>query len=327
MPLCNAGGTTDDDVSQRSFLVYESYCSRGEECTFERAAAIFFGVILKRSRNAPSLGKLRSLRTPWLALSLLAHLACGSSHVDDPAASSPDGGLGVLGDGSLGINLCGKAGCVCQPFSATCSDGKARACKVDGSGYVDFVCDPLQGMTCATDGCKGACAPPELGQSYIGCDYYPTVTLNPVWSGFDFAVAVGNASTSPGPCATVTRGSASVATATVDTAGIQIVKLPWVAELKGGDLDACQEPPGTGEQPPHRGGGLPTSQRCAGHRLSIQPAHLRDPLTAPPMCPVGTSCPGGKEPSCKSFSNDASLLTGQRDDRELRRSFVAIAPK
>ena len=134
MPLCNAGGTTDDDVSQRSFLVYERYGSRGEECTFERAAAIFFGLILKRSRNAPSLGKLRSLRTPWLALSLLAHMACGSSHVDDPAASSPDGGLGVLGDGGLGLTLCGKSRMRLPAEQGTCSDGKHARAKWTGRG-------------------------------------------------------------------------------------------------------------------------------------------------------------------------------------------------
>ena len=200
----------------------------------------------------------------------------------------------------------GKAGCVCQPFSATCSDGKARACKVDGSGYVDFVCDPLQGMTCANDGCKGACAPPELGQSYIGCDYYPTVTLNPVWSGFDFAVAVGNASTSPAH-ATVTRGSASVATATVDTAGMTLSSSRGWPSSKGAISTPAKSPPNRGSSRLIAGGAYRLRSDVPVTVYQFSPLTYEiDP--APPMCPVGTSCPGGKEPSCKSFSNDASLL-------------------
>ena len=31
-----------------------------------------------------------------------------------------------------------------------------------------------------------------MTRSYIGCDYWPTVTTNPVWSIFDFTVVVAN---------------------------------------------------------------------------------------------------------------------------------------
>jgi hypothetical protein len=94
---------------------------------------------------------------------------------------------------------CSSSGSVCQPGEASCSGGKAKACRADGSGYVEFECDPVPGMTCEPSGCKGQCAETWTVASYIGCDYYPTVTLNPVWSGFDFAVAVGNASDRYGP--------------------------------------------------------------------------------------------------------------------------------
>ena len=82
--------------------------------------------------------------------------------------------------------------CVCSPLVGTCQDGTATMCRADGSGTVTFQCDPVQGMTCDPDGCKGACAPAQLGSSYIGCDYLPTVTINPVYTGFNFAVAVSN---------------------------------------------------------------------------------------------------------------------------------------
>src|SRR5262249_41428850 len=41
------------------------------------------------------------------------------------------------------------------------------------------------------------CAPANLGDSYIGCDYYPTVTGNTVGTLFDFAVAIANTSNEP----------------------------------------------------------------------------------------------------------------------------------
>ena len=83
----------------------------------------------------------------------------------------------------------------CSPGAATCEGGTATWCSPKGE-LLTFTCDSLQGLSCEADGCKGACALSEVHDSYIGCDYYPTVTLNPVWSGFEFTVAVSNASTS-----------------------------------------------------------------------------------------------------------------------------------
>jgi hypothetical protein len=196
--------------------------------------------------------------------------------------------------------------CICQPGEASCADGKAKACKADGSGFVEFECDPVQGMTCEPSGCKGRCAETWTTTSYIGCDYYPTVTLNPVWSGFDFAVAVGNASDAPAHV-TITRGSAMVATDTVDKDGIRIFKLPWVPELKGGDVNACQNPPEPGNTRIVAGGAYRLRSDVPVTAYQFSPlAYEITPV--PAECPVGTQCPGGNDPACKSFSNDASLL-------------------
>ena len=182
---------------------------------------------------------------------------------------------------------------MCQAGAGTCADGKARACRADGSGYVEFDCDPVQGMTCMPDGCKGQCSLSEIGASYIGCDYYPTVTLNPVWSGFDFAVAVGNASDQTAHI-TVTRGSTSVASQTIEKAGIQVIKLPWVAELKGGDVNACQEPPEPGNTRLVAGGAyrLRSDVPITVYQFSPLTYEIDPP---PAECPVGTQCPGGLE--------------------------------
>jgi hypothetical protein len=206
----------------------------------------------------------------------------------------------------VGITPCADDHCVCIPQAGSCTAGKGRLCRADGSGFDEFDCDPTQGMTCASDGCHGTCSPGELGPSYIGCDYYPTVTLNPVWSGFDFAVAVANTGTTDAHVI-VTRGSATTATTTVMAGGLEIVKLPWVPELKGGDVDACQNPPAPG---------LTRLVAQGAYRLrSDAPVTVYQfsPLTyeidpPPADCPVGTKCPGGLEAACKSFSNDATLL-------------------
>src|SRR5262249_41480983 len=138
-------------------------------------------------------------------------------------------------------------GCVkCAPLEASCADGVGRICREDGSAIDVFDCDPKQGMTCEPDGCKGVCAPPEVTTSYIGCDYYPTVTLNPVWSGFAFAVAISNASDAPADVI-ITRGDDTVRELRIGVDALEVVPLEWVAALKGGDQDACQIPPEPGD--------------------------------------------------------------------------------
>jgi IgGFc binding protein len=198
-------------------------------------------------------------------------------------------------------------GCVtCTPKSASCSGGMAKTCKEDGSEWQTFECDPMQGMTCDPDGCKGDCTPPNLSHTYLGCDYYPTITLNPVWSGFDFAVAVANA----GKAATnvvVTRDATDVTTKTVAPGALEVITLPWVTELKGGDVDACQLPPDPGLTRVVKGGAyrLRTDQPVTVYQLSPLSYQI-DP--APAACPVGANCPGGFGTDCLSFSNDATLL-------------------
>lgn len=198
-------------------------------------------------------------------------------------------------------------GCVvCTPGEATCAAGRATACSEDGSRLWEFDCDANQGMTCEAGRCEGACTPPSLANGYLGCDYWPTVTPNPVWEGFDFAVAVANAGDQPAEVL-VTRGSSVVRTETVPAAGVSVLTLPWVPELKGGDVDACQLPPEPGATRVVSGGAyrLRTDAPVTVYQLS--------PLTyslspTPAGCPLGKDCPGGFGDTCLSFSNDATLL-------------------
>src|SRR5262249_13744190 len=41
------------------------------------------------------------------------------------------------------------------------------------------------------------CAQAAAGRTYVGCDYWPTVVANNVWSIFDYAVVVANGQTVP----------------------------------------------------------------------------------------------------------------------------------
>ncbi len=43
-----------------------------------------------------------------------------------------------------------------------------------------------------TPGDPTTCAEAATTKSYIGCDYWPTVTANAVWSVFDYAVVISN---------------------------------------------------------------------------------------------------------------------------------------
>ncbi len=129
------------------------------------------------------------------------------------------------------------AGCVvCTPGTGTCNGGVSHYCLPDGSGYADTTCDPEQGLTCGPAGvCEGPCAPDRLQRSYVGCDYYPTVTGNPTVTTFHFAVAIANLSTNIGGAADVTiEGGALTApiTLTVQPGEVAVQTLPWQNALK-----------------------------------------------------------------------------------------------
>jgi hypothetical protein len=181
-------------------------------------------------------------------------------------------------------------------------------CNAQGTAYEEFECDALQGMVCTADGCQGACSPATLGDGYVGCDYYPTVTPNPVYSGFHFAVAVSNSGDSSASVV-VTRGAEVIAQRTVLPGELSRIELPWVSELKGGDQDACQRPPALGASRLLQGGAY---RLRSDHPVSVyqfNPLEYRLTPT-PESCPLRNQCPGApqRDEGCLSFSNDASLL-------------------
>lgn len=185
-------------------------------------------------------------------------------------------------------------GCVvCQPNTGTCNGDVSTACRPDGSGFVEVYCDPVQGMSCGPAGvCEGACSPGALGESYVGCDYWPTVTGNMVSQVYDFAVAVSNTTNAP---AQVTIDGGALTAPDVFTVGansVAIRRLPWVGALKlclGQSWSNCSS-------------AHPNSARANGGAY-----HLRStvPLTVYQFNPLDYVKPGAPE---NSYTNDASLL-------------------
>jgi hypothetical protein len=150
------------------------------------------------------------------------------------------------------------------------------------------------------------CEEAALSKSYIGCDFYPTVVANNVWSVFDYAVVVANAGDDPADV-TVMRGGSMVATDQIAPNELKKFYLPWVTELKGPDANAC------GSAAP-----LDATVRVADgayHLTTSRPVTvyqfnaLEYAAAGGPPGKNWSSCPAqdcGLE--CFSYSNDASLL-------------------
>ena len=212
--------------------------------------------------------------------------ACGSTGNGSGFDPNADGGGG--GDGSTNN---GDGGGLGGGDGSTTGDGGA------------IVGDPVN------------CADAKTSKSYVGCDYWPTVTANNVWKIFDFAVVVSNVGTAPSDV-TVTGGdlAASVAV-TVQPGALQKIYLPWVPELKGPDFDECTDST-TMTNSVYKAGG-------AYHLVSSTPVvvyQFNALEYGPKGGPAGkdwSTCPGtvtscsqnGNMPvGCFSYSNDASLL-------------------
>lgn len=167
----------------------------------------------------------------------------------------PDGGLSERDCTAEGLRCSPGVGCTeCVPGAIECEDGvQPLRCLDDGSGFdAAERCDTATGLVCADGrGCiptAELCAVAEIDRSYIGCEYWPTVTLNHLLgvadpsapadiAEFRFAVAVAN----PQPVAAeveVLRDGVVVASATVAPESTETLELDWV--------EALRAPPGTG---------------------------------------------------------------------------------
>lgn len=138
--------------------------------------------------------------------------------------------VGICVGGTKKCNDVGTAWGPCEgqvvPHFDYCSTAEDEDC--NGANLTcpsSLDCDPIKGQ------CVNPCAPEVLGTSYLGCEYYPTVTSNSLLdSGFSFAVAISNTK-NVAIHYTITRGSTSIASGTVAANSVATVTLPWISAL------------------------------------------------------------------------------------------------
>ena len=142
------------------------------------------------------------------------------------------------------------------------------------------------------------CEEAQQFKTYVGCDYYPTVTANIVDPLFDFAVAVANVGSAD---ATIKiTGNGVNQTLKVSAGSLGKAFLPWVTALKGAATPST------------------TSGVVKGgayHLVSDVPVvvYQFNPLEfegvgGPPGKDWSDCIPMGSTPNCYSYTNDASLL-------------------
>ena len=183
---------------------------------------------------------------------------------------------------------------VCTPGTGTCNGNTGHACNSDGTGYVDNSCDAANGQSCDpnTGQCIDACS--NLGNSYIGCDYYPTVTGNMVSSDYHYAVAIAN-TTNIVASVTIDGGALGAPLVVpVPANAVRVQTLPWQPELK-----LCMGPSSINcDQGVQKDAAL--APRGAYHLRSTAP------VTVYQFNPLEYTLPGAGE--INSYTNDASLL-------------------
>lgn len=156
------------------------------------------------------------------------------------------------------------------------------------------------------------CEEAAAAKAYVGCDFWPTVVANNVWSIFDYAVIVANAGDTEAEIQ-VTGPSGTNKSVTVAPGSLAKVYLPWVKELKGSDADNCGSSSALA--------GSAKVAKGAYHLTSSRPVTvyqfnaLEYKGAGGPSGKSWASCPGNTtcalylaKIGCFSFSNDASLL-------------------
>ena len=154
------------------------------------------------------------------------------------------------------------------------------------------------------------CEQARIARTYVGCDFYPTVTPNLVKDHFDYAVVVANTGESPADIV-IQRSGATSATGTVAPNSLEIFYLPWVMELKVENESCSVSGGGTLNDSGHIPGG-------AYHLTSTMPVTVYQfnpleygPQGGPPdkdWSACMANCTLWSGVSCNSYTNDASLL-------------------
>ncbi len=173
-----------------------------------------------------------------------------------------------------------------------------------GDGGAGGSIDPTKPNNNSTD--PVTCDQAASQRSYIGCDYWPTVVANGVDPIFDYAVVVANNGAVDADIQVTGPGGVQ-RTASVAPNELTKIYLPWVLDLKGGNISAFDFVPMTA-----------TVRKAGGayHLVSTAPVTVYQ-FNA--LEYKGQGGPSGKDWSqcqdttglgmgCYSYTNDASLL-------------------
>src|SRR5262245_55562671 len=206
----------------------------------------------------------------------------------------------VLGSFSL------AAACAATGSRPDGDDGGSSGSGASGTGGLGIADAGGDGGPIVED--PKTCAEAAASKSYVGCDFWPTVVDNIVFSFFDYAVVVANAGDNAADI-TVERPGSTIATATVAPSSLQTIYLPWVDELKS---------------PSNPSFCAPSSVKTETVRAVDGAYHLTStvPVTVYQFNAIeyaGTGGPMGKDWSacdqacgiwggCFSYTNDASIL-------------------
>ncbi len=206
-------------------------------------------------------------------LLVLGFLAC--SPTGSGSAGDGDSGDGDAGDGDISVGDGDSSG-----------DGDINVGDGDTGGDGDGVDDPT------------TCAEAANAASYIGCDFWPTITANPVFDEFSYAVVVANAQEVEAVIE-ITGPNGFATSVTVPAGELGTIELPWVTELKGPTYNA----------PNGDFGRLTTSLSMVAGAYHMTSSV---PVTTWQFSPLkyaqeGAAC-GALGDTCRSASNDASLL-------------------
>jgi hypothetical protein len=156
------------------------------------------------------------------------------------------------------------------------------------------------------------CAEAAAEPSYLGCEFYPTVVANPVWSIFDFALLVVNPGSETARVH-VERGGASLPGVMVEPGTFATIYLPWIAELKGDDFDTCATLPApfaASVTAPASAYRVTSDLPLAAYQFSaLEPTGEGGPPGKTwASCPGDMNCAQSGSIGCLAFSNEGSLL-------------------
>ncbi|MBK7583186.1 MAG: IgGFc-binding protein [Myxococcales bacterium] len=229
----------------------------------------------------------------WIGSRILLGSAIVATAV---SCAATDDVVGVSAPSVGGAGPTGGSGGGALPVGGAGSGG---ALNIDAGGDGSLLGDP--------------CDPDNPNPSYVGCDFWPTVTTNSVWEVFDFAVVVANAGVETASIK-IEKDGQPLTTGEVPPGELRKFYLPWVPELKWEAGTSCGALASISQSVRAVGAAYHLTSSSAVTAYQFNPLEYRG--QGGPEGKVWDSCPGlqpcftnNNQPiGCYSFTNDASLL-------------------